>query len=191
MRGALNAASFSAANREELEAQISKMNGIVEYQLQRAAGKGKTQFTGTVDLSEIIHKILASLHKVYHDKQLQVELNIPESSPVYYEAGDLYEIIGNILDNAFKWGEHFIEIKVELAGNTQYQVAISIEDDGPGLGQDKIESILQRGVRADQSKDGHGIGMAVVQELLTLLNGQIEGRRSQELGGMLWNIYLP
>lgn len=191
MRGLLNTSTFSDNCRAELEEQIAKMNDIVEYQLHRAANKGKTQFTGTVDFAEVIRKTINSLDKVYAAKKIHVDVFMPKSFPVYYEEGDLYEVVGNILDNAYKWCNHLITIRIEMIELGKYSWFMQIEDDGPGLATDKISIILQRGVRADQNVDGHGIGMAVVQELVTLLDGRLEGGSSPKLGGMQWSVYLP
>jgi two-component system sensor histidine kinase PhoQ len=68
---------------------------------------------------------------------------------------------------------------------------LQVEDDGPGIPPDKLADILKRGVRADENIHGHGIGMAVVNELVGLLGGILEGQKSNSLGGMKWNVYLP
>jgi two-component system sensor histidine kinase PhoQ len=66
-----------------------------------------------------------------------------------------------------------------------------VEDDGPGIPADHLQNILKRGVRADQNTHGHGIGMAVVNELIELLGGRLVGDKSEVLGGMRWQVYLP
>ncbi len=68
---------------------------------------------------------------------------------------------------------------------------LQIEDDGPGIPEAKLVEILQRGVRADEHMQGHGIGMAVVSELTALLGGQLSASTSETLGGMKWQVYLP
>jgi len=72
-----------------------------------------------------------------------------------------------------------------------YGVFLLIEDDGPGIPQQKLSEILKRGVRADENIHGHGIGMAVVNDLIELLGGKLEGVPSKTLGGMSWSVYLP
>jgi len=67
---------------------------------------------------------------------------------------------------------------------------LEIEDDGPGIPAGKLAEILKRGVRADENIHGHGIGMAVVYELIGLLGGLLEGKKSEALGGMKWSVYL-
>ena len=185
--------SFSV-NKETVKEQILRMDEIVEYQLQRAAAKGEHKTTRTVDVSAVINKISASLSKVYIDKQIAFDIAMPEQSPIYIEEGDLYEIAGNLMDNACKWCRHTVNISVSLnerKGRRNYAVLLQIEDDGPGIPAGKLNEILKRGVRADENIHGHGIGMAVVYELIGLLGGKLEGSKSETLGGMKWSVYLP
>lgn len=185
--------SFSV-NKESVREQILRMDEIVEYQLQRAAAKGEHKTTRTVDVSAVINKISASLSKVYLDKQIAFDIAMPEQSPIYIEEGDLYEIAGNLMDNACKWCRHSVNISASLnerKGRRNYAVLLQIEDDGPGIPVGKLNEILKRGVRADENIHGHGIGMAVVYELIGLLGGKLEGSKSETLGGMKWSVYLP
>ncbi|WP_333874066.1 ATP-binding protein [Methylobacter sp.] len=184
--------SFSV-NKETVKEQIFRMNEIVEYQLQRAAAKGEHKTSGAVDLSVIIKKISASLNKVYIDKNMIFDMTIAEQSLVYYDEGDLYEIAGNLMDNACKWCRHTVKISVSLnqrKGRKNFAVLLEIEDDGPGIPAGKLAEILKRGVRADENIHGHGIGMAVVHGLVGLLGGLLEGKKSETLGGMKWSVYL-
>lgn len=185
--------SFSA-NTETVKEQIFRMNEIVEYQLQRAAAKGEHKTAGTIDLSAIIQKINVSLSKVYIDRNITFDMTVPEQSLIYYEEGDLYEIAGNLMDNACKWCKRTVKVKVSLnqrKSRRNFAVLLEIEDDGPGIPPGKLAEILKRGVRADENIHGHGIGMAVVHELVRLLGGQLEGKKSETLGGMKWDVYLP
>ncbi len=184
----------SVVNKESVSEQISRMNEIVEYQLQKAAAKGQKQLTGTVDVSIIVKKILSSLKKVYADKQ--IVFSFEQSSPclMYCEEGDIYEIAGNLLDNASKWCDKNVYVKLielEKENNSKFSWILQIEDDGAGIAEEKLEEILQRGVRADENIQGHGIGMAVVNELTKLLGGKLVGSESEMLGGMKWLVYLP
>lgn len=181
-----------ADNKTTVQEQISRMNEIVEYQLQKAAAKGERKITRSSDLSIILFKIIASLEKVYQDKGIVFEANIPKSFPIYCEEGDLYEIAGNLLDNACKWCKQRVVVTLTSKNHRrQYALVLEIEDDGPGIPQGKLTEILKRGVRADENIQGHGIGMAVVHELVTLMGGKLEGAQGRQLGGMRWRVYLP
>lgn len=181
-------------NKKTVQDQISRMDEIVDYQLQRAAAKGNKKFTGKVDVVLIIQKIIKSVEKVYVDKDIHIELNLPKQCYMYCEEGDVFEIAGNIIDNACKWCDHRIAINLEpLPENNapMFSLLLQVEDDGPGIPESKLHEILQRGVRADENIHGHGIGMAVVHELIELMDGELKGGKSVDLGGMQWRVYLP
>ncbi|MEI6068835.1 MAG: ATP-binding protein, partial [Methylococcaceae bacterium] len=142
--------SFSD-NKETVQEQISRINQIVEYQLQRAAAKGEHKTSKTVDVSVVINKIIASLNKVYIDKGINFELTIPEQCLVYCEEGDMYEIVGNLLDNACKWCLHSVKVSIALnqrKSRRNFFLLLEIEDDGPGIPVGKFNDILKRGIRA-------------------------------------------
>ena len=181
-------------NKKTVHDQISRMDEIVEYQLQRAAAKGEKKITGTMDASLGVDKIIASMKKVHADKPIVFEIKKPDKFKIYCEQGDFYEIAGNLIDNACKWCDK--KVKVSILNKNQikhegFSFLLQIEDDGPGIPADHLNDILKRGVRADQNTDGHGIGMAVVNEIIDLLGGQLLGDKSQSLGGMRWQVYLP
>jgi two-component system sensor histidine kinase PhoQ len=181
-------------NKETVQEQISRMNQIVEYQLQKAAAKGGHKAIKAIDAIVIINKIKASLNKVYIDKAINFELLIPERCLIYCEEGDMYEIVGNLLDNACKWCNHSIKVSISLnqrKSRRNFSLLLQIEDDGPGIPVGKFNDILKRGIRADENIHGHGIGMTVVYELIGLLDGKLEGGKSESLGGMKWSVYLP
>ena len=181
-------------NKETAQEQISRMNEIVEYQLQRAAARGELNTTKSVDLTMVIRKICATLNKVYIDKKINFEITLPEECLISCEEGDLYEIVGNLLDNACKWCHHSVKVSITLnqrKSRRNFSVLLQIEDDGRGIPVGKFNDILKRGIRADENIHGHGIGMAVVYELIGLLGGQLEGGTSIMLGGMRWSVYLP
>ena len=185
--------SFSD-NKETVEEQISVMNKIVEYQLQRAAAKGEHKASKGLDLAEFLNKVGGSLKKVYIDKAINLNISVPEQCQIYFEEGDLYEIVGNLLDNACKWCKHNVKISVTKnprKDRRDYALLIQIDDDGPGIPDGKLNEILKRGVRADENIHGHGIGMTVVYDLVGILGGKLEGNKSTELGGMSWRVYLP
>jgi two-component system, OmpR family, sensor histidine kinase PhoQ len=185
--------SFSA-NKETVQEQIAVMNKIVEYQLQRAAAKGDHKSIKGIDLAAFLNKISTSLNKVYIDKAIKLTTSVPEHCQIYFEEGDLYEIIGNLVDNACKWCRKAVKISVSKnprKDRRNYALLIQIDDDGPGIPDGKLNEILKRGVRADENIHGHGIGMTVVYDLVGMLGGKLEGNKSTELGGMSWRVYLP
>ncbi len=171
--------NISNKDKDTALEQINTINNIVKYQLQRAATVGKLQLNESTNLLLITQKIVSTLKKVHHDKKIEVNINIDKSTNINIEQGDLYELLGNLLENAFKWAKHRINITATLK-NQKYN--ITIEDDGVGIDEKEKERILLRGQRADQNTPGHGLGLAMVSNILLLYKGNME-IKSSSLGG--------
>ena len=191
IRGCLELQTMPEAIKNNLLEQIVRMDEIVAYQLQRASAKGHTTLAGRVDVGAVITRTAESLKKVYNDKHLEIAITIRGDSQVYYGEGDLYEIIGNLMDNACKWCRKQVSVTLDMEVNQGHPLILEVEDDGPGIPSEKLQEILQRGVRADENIAGHGIGMAIVNELLEFLGGDLQGGGSERLGGMKWTVTLP
>ena len=99
----------------------------------------------------------------------------------------MLELIGNLLDNACKWATHTVRISLQQ----NHQTIINIEDDGPGVAEDKLISLTKRGLRLDESTHGHGLGLSIVNEIVNSLNGTLTFEPSKEMGGLLVTVSLP
>jgi len=159
--------------------QLDRMDAIVKYQLQWAVTTGDTSLGVSVNLLSTINRLLNSLQKVYADKAIVVQVTVDSSLNFRGDEGDLMEVLGNLLENAFKWTNQQVAITAEQINN---QLIISIDDDGVGLAPDKVDELLQRGVRADQSIVGHGIGLSIVKNIVQAYGGELELSKSH-LGG--------
>lgn len=167
--------------------QISRMNDIVSYQLKRAASSGRVTFATAVPINKEIDGIINSLNKVYADKGINLQQKIEKNCEFYGEIGDFMEVFGNILENAYKWCKKEIIVHIE---QTPQQLRLLIEDDGPGIEEEMIEQITQRGVRADSSIKGHGIGLAIVKQIIESYSARIHIKKSK-LGGSRFEIVFP
>jgi two-component system sensor histidine kinase PhoQ len=109
----------------------------------------------------------------------------------YGEQRDLLEVAGNLLDNACKYGEGRVRISAATldAGDPRAGIRMLVEDNGRGIAGDRIESLLQRGVRGDERVEGHGLGLAIVLELVNAYHGDIEISQS-DLGGACVSVRL-
>lgn len=170
MRGALG--QGAQALPQTVEEQVARMDDIVAYQLQRAATAGpRALHIPPLPLRAPLQKIMDALSKVYAEKQVQVEIQLtPENLAWAMEQGDCLELLGNLLENAFKWCAHRIRVR---GGVEAGQAFLVIEDDGPGIAPQMSEQILLRGVRADQAVPGHGIGLAVVRDIVDAYAGEL------------------
>jgi two-component system, OmpR family, sensor histidine kinase PhoQ len=171
--------------------QVGRMDSIVAYQLSRAATSGHTTFAAPILLETHAAEIVASLEKVYSAKKILCEFDIDPRAQFYGEEGDLLELLGNLLENAFKWAAHRVLLTARVmpaAGARRNGLIFMVEDDGPGIPDDKVEHLLQRGVRGDERVQGHGIGLAIVQDLLRAYRGNLTVTRSPNLGGAAFTV---
>jgi len=166
---------------ETLREQVDRMNQIVSYQLQKASNVAGLQISKPIDLIQIITKILLALGKVYQDKSVQIESNLPRTIMLRMDESDCLEVIGNLLDNAFKYCKGKVAITVVSLANGEMR--LSIADDGRGLKLQEVEKILNRGTRLDQTSEGQGIGLAVVADIVKSYKIQMKFERST-LGGL-------
>ncbi len=173
--------------------QVGRMDEIVAYQLSRAATSGRQTFAAPLPLESFAEEIVRSLEKVYADKHILCEFDIDPEARFRGDQGDLMELLGNVLENAFKWAEHRVLLTARAVNpldDRRSMLDLSIEDDGPGIPEDRIEHLLQRGVRGDERVQGHGIGLSIVQDILKAYKGSLNVSRSPNLGGARFDLRL-
>lgn len=189
MRGALDEERTGAPAADLLREQLARMGTIVEYQLQRARAGSQPVATLTppVPARRVAERLAASLTKVYRDKSVAVILDIDPAAHFRGVEGDLFEMLGNLLENAFKWCGQ----QIRVSGASSHGIlTLMIEDDGPGIPPEQAIRLLERGARADEATPGHGIGLAVVREICEAYGGDIRVERSP-LGGARFRLRLP
>ncbi|MBI3171621.1 MAG: GHKL domain-containing protein, partial [Hydrocarboniphaga effusa] len=162
---------------DALNEQIGRMQQIVDHQLGKAATAGRRALAQPVALLPIAGKVLAALRKVYAGKKLEFSLTADPGLQVRMESGDLYELLGNLLDNAGKWARGVVRLSAMREGAN---LVLEFEDDGPGFPAE-AERLLQRFARADSKTPGQGLGLAAVAEMVRAYEGRIELTRSDEL----------
>lgn len=170
----LHGAAETEENIQEKKAtvteQVLRMNNIVQYQLRRAATAGSVSGLRMIELRPVVERIIHAVEKAYPDKNPDIKIDINTTLSLRIDEGDLMELLGNLIDNAFKWCQQAMSIQAQLEENI---LIITIQDDGPGIQSDQIEKILERGVRADQTTPGHGIGLAIVRDILDVYGGKL------------------
>ncbi len=164
--------------------QLERMNQIVGYQLQRATA-GPKVMAQRIEVEAAIEKLVAGLQKVYADKGINITSKLEKGLSVTLSEGDLYEVCGNLLDNACKWAKSQVLISTQ---SKDHKTFIAIEDDGPGIPQLVQDAVLSRGKRLDETVEGQGIGMSVVKEIMEAYKAKIEIKKSATLGGAQINL---
>ncbi|VAW39778.1 Sensor histidine kinase PhoQ [hydrothermal vent metagenome] len=181
-------------NKNLISEQVRSMNDIVEYQLKRAAVAGHRTFTVGIPVIDKLEQIIRTLDKVYRNKKVIVHLQIAPGAEFYGEHGDLMELLGNLLENAYKWCDQNISVIIKtltLLNRKRTGLIIEIADDGPGISQEKRSRLLERGVRGDEKVTGHGIGLSIVNDIVESYQGSIEIKYHALLTGAHFIITLP
>ncbi len=127
-------------------------------------------------LKPAIAKVIAALQRLPKGEDLDWDIDIPAETALPIEQGDLTELLGNLLDNARKWAKS--RVRVRYHGGQ-----LTIEDDGPGVPDDQLTQIAERGKRLDETTQGSGLGLSIVEDIADIYNLQVAYDRS-ELGGL-------
>ena len=183
------AARGDAEGADAIRAQLETMRATIERELRRArlagGGAGGAGFALRAQLGAIV-EVLQRLHA---GRGLRIELEADERTwPVDRE--DMLELFGNLLDNACKWARARVRVVVVPDAETA-RLAFSVEDDGPGVPPELLDRLGTAGLRADESRPGHGIGLAIVGDIVAQYGGTIRFGRGSALGGLRVDVELP
>jgi two-component system, OmpR family, sensor histidine kinase PhoQ len=170
--------------------QLERMETTVTHQLTKASAAGPVVVGKSVDVGQLVERLLRALQTAYLDRAINVEKQLDEAVFVRGDERDFMEIIGNLLENAFKYTDNAVRVSVTTGQNPGSSATITIEDNGEGIPPTLRDEVLRRGRRLDQIESGQGIGLAVVAELVALYNGSLEITDSS-LGGARLTVLLP
>jgi signal transduction histidine kinase len=164
------------------------MSGNIDHYLCRARISGQKDIMGhRTSIKDVVDDLRFAVERLYRDRDIKIDLCSKGDCRFRGEVQDLEEMLGNLLDNACKWAKKSIEIRCSL---DQDWLIISIEDDGPGIEEENLGSVLQRGFKLEESTPGYGQGLSIVKDIAELYGGQLKLGRSP-LGGLLAELNLP
>lgn len=168
--------------------QVARMTRQVNYHMAHARAAASGSVTGSRALvAEAADGICRTLRRLHADRRLHLESKVPAGLAVLCQREDLEEMLGNLVENACKWARTTVTIDADQEPG---RVALTVDDDGPGLPESMREAVLGRGVRADEAAPGSGIGLAIVRDLAELYGGTIQLQRAP-LGGLRARLTLP
>jgi signal transduction histidine kinase len=172
--------------RLTMKACAEEIHQDVERELKRARLMGDVYTSQQTDLEIEVPKLVATLQKIYSEKQVAFAWQHDAQTKLMVDREDMLELLGNVLDNAFKWcrGQVLLSIQVQLNISVHDGITIMVEDDGPGSSAPELDTLLQRGMRMDESKPGSGLGLAIVQDIVQHYHGDITLDHSARLGGL-------
>ncbi|MDH4653780.1 sensor histidine kinase [Pseudomonas sp. JS3066] len=186
----------SLANREELRDQ-PELRAILREQLEQIEQRlgrelGRARLAGEAlpgahfDCAEELPGLFSTLAMI-HERGLDLDWDVPEGLRLPWDREDLLELLGNLLDNACKWAETQVNLTIR-GGADGY--SLMVDDDGPGIAEDKREEVIGRGARLDEQVAGHGLGLGIVRDIVESWNGRLSLQESP-LGGLRVRIELP
>ncbi len=174
-------------DRIQLDAQLQFIHERIESELVRARTAGPMPGGQWKDVQRDVQDIILMLRRAF--PAISIDLELDHQHPIAADREDMLEILGNLLENACKWGKS--NVRCSIAKNDTGDLLIAIEDDGPGLKPDQFEQLLTRGRRADENQAGHGLGLSIVNEMVQAYEGQINICRSASLHGLQVSITIP
>ena len=172
-----------------LRTQLDSMRQTMERELHRARLSGGGPVGANLEVRSQLAVLVDVLQRLHGDGRVSIELEAPDTAlPVDRE--DMLELFGNLLDNACKWARGRVRVHVEPAGAGGLLV-FSVEDDGSGVPDALLGQLGTAGLRTDESRPGHGLGLAIVGDIVAQYGGTLRFGRSAGLGGLKVEVSLP
>jgi signal transduction histidine kinase len=165
-----------------------EMSKRVDYQMRLTTLRLRnSEHHESASLNGAILRTIAVLKKTARGEELHWLADLPQDHQVDIHRQDLMELVGIILENAAKWARTRVTIR---STSIAAEARIEIADDGPGVPQERLSQLGQRGHRLDETAPGNGLGLAIATEILSINRGRIAFRRG-DTGGLVVTIALP
>ncbi|MEY2681049.1 MAG: hypothetical protein RL661_1280 [Pseudomonadota bacterium] len=172
------------AENPELSQDITRyaesIRQLIESELRRARLAGSGHVTQTLNPFQALSGLVKMVRTIHAEKPLDFTVQA-SNEPVAFDLQDFMELMGNLLDNAAKWAEEQIAVHVQQKDGDLY---VTVEDDGIGCTEEQMQGLTQRGVRLDETREGHGLGLSIVRDLVDQYHGALTLSRSVDLGGL-------
>ena len=192
-----NAAAADGGPLAELvQEQVANARRQVDYHLARARAAAATRATGLrAPVLPAMQALARTMQRLHAGRGVAYAAHGDEALAFRGEEQDLYEMLGNLMDNAGKWAAHQITVTAESAesadsADSPAALLITVDDDGPGIPPAQRQHIFQRGARLDETRPGSGLGLDIVRDMAETYGGQIEAATSPT-GGLRMRLRLP
>jgi two-component system sensor histidine kinase PhoQ len=182
----------AAADDASMQNAVDEMSHLIATRLERAGSSTRRTLAEPVAVEPQLRRIFASMQKIHSHKLIQPGCTLEENLAFYGEQRDLLELMGNLVDNAFKYGKSRVLVSAGPVDSSMARPGLwlRVEDDGPGIDTAQWAKLLQRGTRGDEQVEGHGLGLAIVMELVTAYGGEVSIGHS-DLGGAMISVKIP
>lgn len=168
--------------RQEMAARLADLDRQLEAEMRRSRFAGPQIGKSAYPVKQA-RDLLWMLGRLYTDKSFELSTSLTDDTRWPIEEHDLNEIMGNLLDNAGKWSASYVELSLEQHNGT---VTIIVTDDGTGVANAEKANLGQRGLRLDEQTPGHGLGLAIVREIIARYSGQIAFLTGTKGGLKVW-----
>jgi signal transduction histidine kinase len=186
----MNAATAHAPDLPETAIrEAAVMRRQVDHHLARARAVGRRAAgQARANVSESVEAVLRAVTRLYEASRFDLDGN--RAAVVAVERQDLDEMLGNLIENAAKYGGGSVFVTIDpIPGNAWCEVWV--EDDGAGIPEEERTRIFDRGARLDTGKPGTGLGLAIVRDVAEIYGGSVGLAESEDLGGLLVKLRLP
>ncbi|WP_245439941.1 MULTISPECIES: ATP-binding protein [Aminobacter] len=178
--------ALGGAKGQLIADHATAMQKQIDHYLQRArVAAQRESVVYRTPVAPLLQRMVRVMEKL--TRGTRITLTLPETEVVFAgEREDLEEVVGNLLENAMKWAHSAVKVSVEpvaAVGEEPPRFLLQIEDDGPGIPEDKAREAMQRGKRLDETKPGTGLGLAIVADLVKEYGGALRLERSA-MGGL-------
>jgi signal transduction histidine kinase len=140
-----------------------------------------------VALQGTLAPLITGLARLAQRRHITLRQTVDSGVRVHMDGQDLQEMVGNLLDNALRWGKSDVHIRLQAQSE---MLLLVVSDDGPGMTPQECQAAVQRGKRLDEQRSGSGLGLAIVTDLVTLYHGQMRLLRG-DWSACLYSLYRP
>ena len=172
-----------------VQREAALMRRQVDHHLARARAAGRRGIgLSRANVMESARGVERAVVRLYPD--VRFDIAGKADAEIAVERQDLDEMLGNLIENAAKYGGGSVFITVDAQPDADC-CAIWVEDDGAGIPEEQRTAIFARGARLDTEKPGTGLGLAIVRDVAEIYGGWVTLRESEDLGGLLAELHLP
>ncbi|HMQ11255.1 MAG TPA: HAMP domain-containing sensor histidine kinase [Oligoflexia bacterium] len=159
----------SSSQKKHLKELIDNANGLIERKLSLLKQQHQSVFINTIELKPIIERVAMALQKS-SSNDIHFQLLMDEHLQYAIHPDDLYELMGNLLENAFKYAKQQVSVEATIVNQS---LKLSIHDDGDGFSTSTPMQLLARGKRLDEQSSGTGLGLYISEQIVLRYKGKI------------------
>jgi signal transduction histidine kinase len=157
---------------KETADELEEIAGTMRRHVERAIAVARLSHrpAARIAVEPIVRRVAGALAKTPAGERIAWTVEVPADIRIAVDAEDLYEALGNLVDNAVKWANGTVAVS---ARQTQTATDLVVEDDGPGIPAEDREKVMRRWERLDTATSGSGLGLAIVAEIAKAYGGDL------------------